>query len=71
MMQFLHAADQHVSQVIQGLGRADTDQGHGQCHPFGLMGFMHPRDIQRPCLIGKALQFGFRDAIERMTRGVQ
>ena len=31
--------DEHLSQVIQGLGRADTDQGHGQRQPFGFLEF--------------------------------
>jgi hypothetical protein len=55
----LHAPDQHVRQVIQGLGGTDTNQGHGERQLFRLLGGLHPGGVHGSRCICQALQCGF------------
>ena len=71
VMELLQAADQHLGQVIQGLGRPDADQGHGQRDPFGSCMACIRETFKARGLVGKALQFGFRDAVQRLARCIQ
>ena len=71
VMHLLHKAQEHFSEVVQRLRRADTGERDGQGGPFGFPEAIHLRNIQRPRLVGKALQLSFWDAIDRMSSGIE
>jgi hypothetical protein len=71
VVQLLHASNQHIRQVVQGLRGSDTNQGHGECQLFQLLGGLHPGGVHGPRFIRKALQFGFRNPLQGLSCRIQ
>jgi hypothetical protein len=71
MRPLLQKPEEHLSQVIQGLGRPDADQRHRSRQTLPLLRLMPPGNIPCSGFVGKTLELCCRPTFERMVCGMQ